>query len=765
MSDPRERGIGRNYEGVGNFYSRFPQLVRQAVTAREPKQRTRAEGQLFAAIKEDELGNGVLIAFGEAQQLLLSPQVRAIDSARGFIDKLSSEARVLHEERKSLFFVCDKSLATAAVNIAKNELRIRQNSHLVNRVYTSGYTQLLGFARAIVATVSAERESIEIPYVADTVTPDESAALARDTNNLNAWRRYMNGLFAVAGPYLPADALDDFIENLRSEPEMELFQKERIYPRTFAGLSLAALEKVPYPLDTTLDAITAHLTEALSLDLHNPSDRVYIEGLFLSQIELSTDNGEPISYRNRNLLLHVNAWQDHLIRSLFSLEEDPEQDRQLSAFLNRLDNEALTQLLDLIIDRLVFPHRTHARDVEVHAAHYSLHNAAINLFAEQQGEERNAPYYNAEALFPFFFDMVLPLLQHRIAQLGLGERFREHFLPPKKMPSLEEYLRGVGRDQSRFFTEHCGEGFLERLNEKAPAIREVWQAEWRATNLTYLPLHIGSEVIPFSDRRLPALLGLTSIELTTIGSQPNWEVGVTFHMPENKLIFGKLTNDGGLHLRAPLDEGMEGLETMLNLVAVAAFRDIVIRDVYETKTGKRQGVRTGTASDGVEHRVSAVGRASQPLPRRVRQDTQLIRQVYETYGEKVPHPVSLHPMWLAGGQDYKAAIDLFLETQEREEATEEERVWAASQLKVSREVSKKASTKKANTYPKKLDRVHVVDPQTTEEFDLRTWVKDHLSPKPTTEEWQSPVRLWRNRFERGSSVAYLDVLLIQLIED
>lgn len=352
-------------------------------------------------------------------------------------------------------------------------------------------------------------------------------------------------------------------------------------------------------------------------------------------------------------------------------------------------------------------------------------------------------------------EVLAPRLKERLIELGLAEDLKEEitFLENhvKENPYSKIHLEVI----KAVFEANAGTYFLERLNEYTQDTQQVTESVWDDTlsRIHFLPMESGENIIEFSPDSLPRLLGLKTITMARIGSLKDWQMSTVFEFENAEFVlYSMLDQDGKLEFKGPVAREMPGLYAMLNHIAVLTFHDLVVQEKKERETGTTKpkeridnGDKPHAQSPDSVHRTS--------LPRR-QYDRELIGDIYIATGCK-PRRVDLHRTPLGRSENYLDAVTLYQDTINQNGSQDE--ISAAKEiLDEARKRMYRISDQKKRSIPAKFSLRTQKDPVTKEELYLETWVVEHTSPKPTTEELASPLQLFKRYYKGSSALAFLD---------
>lgn len=757
----RDRGNGSKNENP--FYGQIPNLIEQSLKGLADKAR-RSRRQLIDGVIKDPYYDSAFITFTAISQLMAGEKNPTV--VRNSIFFLSDLLQVVgtslgQMEAKDLRV--NHQTVTAADMVLANDPLVQKNKYvrdLIQQVIPKGYNNMLQCANLLKSTPAGV--NIEIRAASPGRSDQDKVKQQQELQRLADWYNSFTAVLGnrVADGALNPQARDSFVDIFKAEPALRVYLREQLMKRRFAGLAIEDIEKTSYPPSSqTLDEITSYLAGVYS-SLMSSRDHSVIENLFFRPIFFRSEPYGAVHYRNFNLLANINLWQERFIQTLIQ-NQDPQKEKQMKIILHGM-SESATGLM--LYDALQFSAYPLEHDplfkgdnAEERYAQHPLLNQAITEF--RQANPDTTSFYSDEVGIKYFQTTVFPQLQHRLDYFGVSSKFKDVATAIrtelKQRPFSEIHFDTL----NQYFTEHCGQEFLSRLNRHSGDIQSITKSVWQSTleRVHYLPMQQGFNLIEFSTGSIPNILSIESVLLNTSGPLQEWEENVVFKLHGTTIMInGKLDQEGKLKLKAPLENRIPGLYTLLNHIAVLAFHDLVIQDRQEReKAAKGQH---GIPPENQKPRPNLPKGKSygQTLPRR-QTDAQLIADVYKET-KQTPRRVELHKRRLPGNDDYLESISSFEEAKRKYGEASSELVVAVSELSAARKQAKKASETKVSNLPARFRLGSIQDPITMEVRYFETWVVEHTSPKPTEEELKSPQKLFERYYKRSSALASLDQL-------
>lgn len=388
------------------------------------------------------------------------------------------------------------------------------------------------------------------------------------------------------------------------------------------------------------------------------------------------------------------------------------------------------------------------------AAKHPVMIKAFEDFQSNNPDFNNQVAYLDEIGVNFFNHTLVPLLRKRLGELGLEEKFNG------ELSKLDDYAKDNAYEKhhlivlAQVFEENCGKEFLDKLSSRSKEIQEVTEDVWGNTleKLHFLPMSTGINVVEFSDGSVPNILRLKNIMVFAGGSPQDWRMNVRYNLDNTDFcILGQLDQHGKLTLKAPVEQKIPGLYTLLNHIAVLVFHDLAVQGKSKTAATTPENGHGRSDEDG---QPKTDNKSHQRFLPRTQKDSQLVADVYESTHFK-PRIVELHTMTLPGAKEYQSAVNLFNEAIAAN-VSDDQLSWITKELENARKKAHKISKEKKGNIPARFALGKIMDPITNEERFLETWVVEHTSPKPTEEELKSPVKLFERYYKHSSALASLD---------
>lgn len=763
---PETGGNGFNPEAQSNRYAQIPDLVRRSISGFQDTRRARrAQVRLFSMINSDRYFDPVLIALAEAQQALLKAkgkgeQATTIEFVKGIFSAGINQRETENEQRQELVLRTDGQAIQTLDNIISNDKRIQRITSLQQNL-PNNYILIVDSIPSLKHDLQSAKErnikEIVISLVGhDIKSASEFEEVRQQGNRYNEWLNSLSNVTVNEG------TKDEIIDTIKKEPDC--VGQEKLFIRKFAEVSLQDLEAMEYPLsEENFEKITTYLTEALSDGKLNFTEVRSIQSLFFIPTFFQKPASGPIEYRNRKLLANLNSWQE-LFADAIVFGKNPKIDEQLRNLLQHIKDgnvislSILTSSLSavqmdpdsIIIDfqRLHILRPRHPILSKVVEAHLQLN---------QKGDSRFV--YAEEIVVPFVKEIIQPLLERRLEDFGVGEKFQDGMNSIRKFIDEYDFSSDHLNLIKDVFERNSGSEFLEKIKLHTEDIQKVTRSVWENLfgDLHFLPMQEGVNILEFSKESVPSILGLKSIKMIRAGSDQNWNINVIFVWQNSPFqLIANLNQDGKLEFRSPIEQEIPGFYTMLNHIAVLTFHDLVVQERKEREVGSREpkSELNGKPENGNKAKGDTPDRTySRDLPR-VQQDRKLVADVYEATNRE-PRRVELHDRFLPGAREYQAAVDLYQEAV-TSHVSEDAMHWAIKELGEARKKAFRISQEKRLNAPAKFQLLAIQDPVTGEVRYLKTWVVEHSNPKPTPEELKSPVKLYERYYKNSSALASLD---------
>lgn len=553
------------------------------------------------------------------------------------------------------------------------------------------------------------------------------------------------------------------VDLIREEPDTAILVEKRLLTERHGQLTFEEMEKLPIPLSKDdYKKITEYVTGLLQ---STPTwIRSYIIGeLFLKPKHFSTILTGPTDYRNRQLFAVSALWQEMFVNSIV-YERDEETEEQTRQLLHSLSFKESTYILSSIYQWSTRPSELYPLPNAPETGIHRIFDEAISDYTNKLPVGQEADFiYGDEVAETYFKTTILSRLESRFQHFGLGEDYSAQIEDWREVIEASSFEEDHLKTLKSLFEQSVGREFLDKLNAREEDIsaitREVW--EEISTQMRYLPLEHGIEVVNLSDNDVADILHLEEVRFRTReSSSPDWTTDLSFKLKGSRMnINGVIDQDGHLTLRAALDKHIPGLYAMLNLIGVLALRDLVVQTEHEQPT-REKNTEDSSSPHPTNHKET-----ERSLPRQgQRQQTsrQLIDAVYaarEVPKRRQSVPVGVYKRPLPFSQAYSAAVALYNEasSQEVSDITLE---WLGDELNKAREKAYKfhTSESKRNNVPARFKLDEITDPVTGEDKTLETWVIEHRNPKPTAEELQNLTLLYERHFKSGSALALLGEL-------
>ncbi len=744
-----------------NFQTMVDGLIIQATTGRPDKAR-KATRKLTSIVLDDPSYDSFFRIEVAIQQRLLTARTstETTNTLSLLKDITDNAAGAINETKGRLLSTAPDVVASAKRALENNE-RIQQQPSLVylidNRVPNT-YSSLIRTARDIIDIHAQHGQGITIYASNRNLTLEQRASRNTELQQYNQWVTKLRQIVvsSIDDNGVENDrSLDQYINVVKQQPVNHFFDRPAVFTASRAGLSLADIEKMPYPpSNEQLYAMTAYYDEGIS-DTSSSTNTAIINLLFLSPAFFATKEG-VIKFENQQLIANLAAWQEWFTYSLL-YDDNPQHEALYKDILEKVPESMIAMIPYHAMQYTAYAVQhdpEYTGDVFERTPYHPLINDAMEDYAVRNPEAK--AMYADEVGFDYFLSTILPKLEDRLAHFGVLERYRSSIEMVRQELAEKSYADIHMESLKTTFETKSGAEFLDRLNQRAKEIEEVTKRVWAETSekqTHFLPMSQGVSAIDFAPGSIPEILGIESIEITREGTT-DWRLFVCFHL-QNKVIDigGYLDNKGNYTLRAPVAENIPGLYTMLKHIAVLTYHDLVIQEQREPKPRGPRGPRSPHHHEpGVTGNVIRSDRDR--LPRIRQSERELIHDVYEATNTK-PYRVEIHKTGLHGYKNYLAAVELYNEAIEQN-ASEEDITWAHLQVEVARKKAYQTSRDKLKNLPARFKLETITDPITGETRYLETWVVEYSVPKPTEEELQHPVLMYENHYKRSSALSSLD---------
>lgn len=748
VMNPRNEGDPRQKTDTDSqFIAQIPDLVRRSIGKADSKTR-RAQRELVKGATDSPFYDPTFIAFEHFQRALpqqTSP--RDLRETLGFFSNFLITANEDTIKKNGKKLRATPQTITAARRIVQNDAAIQKDKYLrtfIESAINNSYQGALQMSRDL-SYPDKKPEDILIVFNSPSATAKEKQERNEEVNRQNYWIRFLRERESNSFDREQIHLIPDrFVEKLKEEPQTS---QGRIFTRRASGLSIQDIETIQYPLSSeTLDQMTHYLADISSSTLSDVDKRV--TQLFLMGYVLFRDNEKYIDYKNRNILSNIAQWQQRFVLDLL-YADNPEKEAAIKNILENIAPDAAVMLLSNIQQHAAYPYDHDPEYKEGYVFdtfRYPLSAYAMDAYSLLHPDATQV--YSDEVGMEYFANTAIPLLEKRISDWKLKNNVFEEIIPILKN-DLEDFSQIHMEALKGHFMSHCGEEFLQKLTQHSGEIEEVTKRVWETSDMHFLPMQQGLNIITFSNESVPDILGLESISLHSTGSLENWRIAVSFKLKDTLIgIMGELDQDGILHLKAPVDREIPGLYTILKHIAILTFHDLTIQE----KKNREQKESQNPSSKKPRENDTSNKRNGGSLPR-IQKDSDLIRDVYTQTGY-TPRRVELHKGLLRGAKQYREMVELY--NQVIAEGSPEDVQAASELLSEARKKSYQASEKKQANVPARFSLETVTDPETGKERAIETWFVEHTSPKPTEEELKSPVKIFERYYKNSSALASLD---------
>ncbi len=749
-----------NQEAQANPYSQIPDLVRKSILAK-PKEARRSQSQLIGVIHSEDFGL-TLFSVAEIQEFLSSTDPKQINKSANLLREVIHHGLGGDSPKEELTFPVNNQANDILNTIHRNHAILLKKRFLEQKL-PGNYRWLIGLLPSMIDSFQHAQTSGLKRLNIDLIKPPvEGSTFEQAQQNLkrhNEWGIAADKLLHEENP----EVSDILIDLLKTEPE---YGQEKLWSQKYSKISLEDIEHMKYPLsDEQFVQISNFFTEAITDNTLPDVKKMMLYRLLLGQTFFVNLSG-PIQHHNPNILANINYWQELLTYNLV-FNENKERDTQLKNILQYIPQGLFYNIVfHASVEPIIMDPDGGKNFLESKDRHPILDKAFEDFISNYQGSGY-VQLYDRELLSKYFISTVLPLLEDRLKELGMHDKFQEDIALLKKSFEENAYEKHHLKTIKELFEMNAGEEFLDRLTMHSEDIQEVTKRVWQDTLVRahFLPMQQGINTIEFTESSIPSLLGIQEINLTRVGSEDDWAISIIFKMQNSPFTLASVFNkEGKLEFKAPLEQEIPGLYTMLNHIAVLVFHDLVVQERKEREGGVRPQVdkqrQEGEPSKSERDNIDTNGKDTQPrksIPRslpRVQSDKSLIKDVYKATN-RTPRRVELHKRYLRGLKEYEIAVDLYNKALENQ-ASEDIILWARDEVEAARENVFRVSQKKLQNLPAGFQLPQIEDPITGEVKYLKTWVIEHSNPKPTDEELKSPVKLYLRYYRGSSALASMD---------
>ncbi len=757
----------RDYLG-GQLLKRIPDLVDKAIFGRAARAK-QASQALIERTSNSISFDPVLVAVDAIQRKLLSGyDASALNNANGLLSDMIHQAGSNPPEGRGTKIInLTPEIVDIVGRIARNGQRLQLDPKLVS-VLPNNYKNLVSDIPPFVkAGLESGSKTVELTFARPVREGEDLQKRAADRQRWNQWMSSFTAISQGKDDQLDEEHLDRYIDLIKEEPDQDTFREKKLFTAQYAGLSLADIEQLPDLLsEEDYAKVTGYLLGFFS---DRPSSlRVEaIDTLFFKSKFFAGPTG-LIVYKNAEVLAHLNSWQEKFVQRIM-VQKDQASDDQLRRLLGTLPETSRVLLLASLYLWTTHPHEldpTFTGDYQTRP--YFIYDQAIAEYRRSHPDEIIPSAYGDEIAIDYFKAKVFPNLEKRLQLLGVEDNFRSPMQFLKRMLDENSYEQEHLRAVKDVFEKHCGEEFLQKLQERSSEIEEVTENVLKSVfdeNMHFLPMQQGINIIHFSQDSVPDILGLKSLSFNRTGDITDWQLQLVYSFRDTYFkLLGFLSPDGKLRFKAPIEVEMPGLYTILRHIAVLTFRDLVVQDKMEQQD-KNVGLKVDSDITQLTQPPKDVATRNLEMPYSISQggilpreqsDRELIGYLYHKTG-LTPRVVEIHLARLPGAklylrcvQDYQYVLGNNLPESEILEIEEK--------LKKARKQAYTTSEIKKKTVPVRFKLATISDPITEEERYLETWVIEHTVPKPTDEELKSPSKLYARYYSRSSSLAFLEQL-------
>lgn len=758
----------QRYHSQEQFFKRIPDLVERSIFGRAARAK-QASQALIERTSNSPFFDPVLVAVDAVQIKLLSGyDASALNNATGLLSEMIHQAGSnLPAGSDTKIINITPEVIEVVERIARNGQRLQRDPKLASTLPVN-YTKLVADIPPYVrACLNSGVKTAEMTFARPVRKGEDLQKREADRQRWDRWVGNLNDVLRNRGEgHLDyPEQIDKCVDLIRDEPEQDIFREKKLFTARYAGISLSDIEQLSDPLsEEDYPKVTAYLLELLS---DRPSNlRVEeIDILFFGAKFFSVPTG-LISYRNADLLSRLNSWQEQFVQRII-VQKDQSSDDQVRSLLTLLPPASTTALLTSLYLWFTHPQELDpAFTGEYQTRPYFIYDQAIADYQRSHPDEIIPSKYGDEIAIDYFKSKVLPTLEERLRVLGVEDNFRSPMQFFKRMLEEKTFDQEHLHVVREVFEKNCGEEFLQRLTEHFSEVDQITQGVLTSISeggMHFLPMQRGMNTINFSPDSLPDILGLKSISFNRMGGVDDWQLKVIYSFSDTHFkLLGFLDQNGELNFKAPLQQEIPGLYTMLRHIAILSFRDLVVQERME-KEEQDVAAREGRILSDSERQQEDIGREVRDsgisqagnLPRE-QTDRQLIGYIYRKTNI-TPRVVEVHPAGLPGAKDYLNCLKLYQEAVDNglSEAEIEER---RKNLEQARQRAYQTSEAKKKTVPARFKLATAFDPVIGQERYLETWVIEHTVPKPTEEELKSPVKLYERYYRGSSSLAFLEQL-------
>ena len=208
---------------------------------------------------------------------------------------------------------------------------------------------------------------------------------------------------------------------------------------------------------------------------------------------------------------------------------------------------------------------------------------ALTNYQETRPDQENV--YSDEIATNYLNNTIVPQLEQRLRELGVGEKFKDEIARIKNHTKENPYSKLHLDVIKQIFEKAVGGEFLEKLATHSEDIRQITRKAWEdaMAQMHFLPMENGENIIEFSDNSVPNILGMRSIKMIRFGQNQDWKIAVKYSLLSrtNFDLLATLDQKGTLTFRTNLQQEIPGLYDLLNHIAVLTFHDLVVQKINE----------------------------------------------------------------------------------------------------------------------------------------------------------------------------------------
>lgn len=384
------------------------------------------------------------------------------------------------------------------------------------------------------------------------------------------------------------------------------------------------------------------------------------------------------------------------------------------------------------------------------------------------------------------------LLADQITHSVLHERFsaiqetaRERFghADKKKLAQFIEYI--THKFETPFEKIHSsmvlremqarlGEGFMQRLEARVGELEDIsadmLNHVYQDGEFAYQPHTAAEHIIEFDGNTLPEIIGMNQISFMT-REDGGTEFAIDLESSYNTSIIGSIEPTEG-QPNVVLSINFEGeharFQSLISHIVIANYCDLVKRERMQASARSMQNTSEQSNSITNGTNLEPQGR-TRTIPRRTSM-REVQREIIERSNMPVPRLVDSYTRGVPYSIAYRQAIEQYnARFAGASEIEQEQLSRAVEAARAQLILPSRAKLQNIQNLPTRFQQemAPIRDPVSGELVHTKTWVIEHISPRPTDDTLSSPTRLYREFYQsrNPTQTQFLDYISSWIIED